>query len=308
ESLRLVTAGGGALVLGTSTTPGGAAVIAFKLSAAGPSAAANTGGSTVGPLPNPNNHGFVTTDGLGLFTAGLKVEIDGTGAAFGNQLYSYRIGQIDGWAGGQQDLTNPASFSAIGFVASGPSAQISSTGQVFVNFTAVSTSTSTTSTSTSSTSSSTTSTTTSTSSTTSSTASTSTSSTSTSIPRTTSTTLPGPCEGATFTCTDEHLDALIAELQASNALGNLQARLVVAVTGARKYKRAAEALVAAGKRRPAQAHLGHAILSMIHLGFRVQSHRAKHVITDAALRGRLRAEGMSIQHDLKTLRSSLRGR
>jgi hypothetical protein len=80
---------------------------------------------------------------------------------------------------------------------------------------------------------------------------------------------------------------------------------VAAVTRARKYKRAAEELVAAGKRRPAKAHLGHAILSMIHFGFRVQSHRAKHVITDPALRGRLRAEERSIQQDLKTLRSSL---
>jgi hypothetical protein len=44
---------------------------------------------------------------------------------------------------------------------------------------------------------------------------------------------------------------LIVELQASSALGDLRARLVAAVTRARKEKLAAEDLVAAGNRRPA---------------------------------------------------------
>jgi autotransporter-associated beta strand protein len=138
ESLRLVTSGTGAVILGTSTTPGGAAVVAFKLSAPGNPAAANSGGSTTGTLPNPTNHGFVTTTGQVSATLGLKFEIDGTGVAFTEgQAYSYRIAQLTGWAGGVVPLTTPASFSTIGFQATGLSAQVSATGDVFVNFTPV---------------------------------------------------------------------------------------------------------------------------------------------------------------------------
>src|SRR5262249_27246859 len=83
-------------------------------------------------------HGFVTTDGTVALTGGLKIEIDGTGLSFiVNQPYSYQIGLLNGWANGTQTLTNPAGFATIGFAADPAtmSAQISSTGQVFVNFT-----------------------------------------------------------------------------------------------------------------------------------------------------------------------------
>jgi autotransporter-associated beta strand protein len=137
ESLRMSTSGSGALILGTSTTPGAAAVVALKLTATGSPAAANSGGSTLGTLPNPTNHGFVTTDGTVSLTSGLTFEIDGTGLMFTvGQTYSYQIGQLNGWPGGQQTLSNPAGFSTIGFAATGLSATVTSAGAVFVNFTA----------------------------------------------------------------------------------------------------------------------------------------------------------------------------
>jgi autotransporter-associated beta strand protein len=137
ESLRVSTSGSGALVLGTSTVPGGAAVVALKLTAAGAPAAANTGGSTQGTLPNPTNHGYLTTAGTVQLPSGLKFEIDGTGVTFAvGQAYSYQIGQLNGWPGGLQTFLDPASFSTVGFAATGLSATVSSTGNVFVNFTA----------------------------------------------------------------------------------------------------------------------------------------------------------------------------
>src|SRR5262249_39489486 len=101
-------------------------------------AAANTGGSTLGTLPNPTNHGYLTTDGSVSLTSGLKFEIDGAGLAFlPNQPYSYQIGQLNGWAGGQQAFTDPNSFSTIGFAATGMSAEINAGGSLFVNFTPI---------------------------------------------------------------------------------------------------------------------------------------------------------------------------
>jgi fibronectin-binding autotransporter adhesin len=135
ESLRLATAGSGSLTLGTATTPGTAAIIAFKLSSSGPTASANTGGSTLGTLPNPTNHGFLTTDGLVNLTAGLAFQIDGTSVSFtAGQPYSYQVGQLNGWTGGLMNFTNPASFSFIGTAASSASAQINPAGGMFVNF------------------------------------------------------------------------------------------------------------------------------------------------------------------------------
>jgi autotransporter-associated beta strand protein len=138
ESLRLVTSGTGSTVLGTSTAPGSAAVIAFKLSDPGTPAPANSGGSTVGSVPLPTNHGFVTMTGAVSLPTGLKFEIDGTGLSFNiGPQYSYQIGQINGFSGNPVDFTNPASFNAIGFNAGSLSAEINASGAVFVNFTAV---------------------------------------------------------------------------------------------------------------------------------------------------------------------------
>jgi hypothetical protein len=126
------------LILGSSTAPGTAAIISFKLSDTGPSAPANTGGSTLGTLPIPTNHGFLTTDGTVALTTGLKFEVDGTGLSFvANQPYSYQIGQLNGWASGLVNYTNPASFNTIGFFASSLSAQVNGAGMVFVNFSPV---------------------------------------------------------------------------------------------------------------------------------------------------------------------------
>lgn len=141
ESLRIATSGGGALVLGTSNTAGQAGVVAFKIvNDPGPSAPANSGGSTLGSPPLPTNHGFVTIDGIVSLTSGLKVEIDGSNIPFTiGQPYSYQIGQINDWAGGTQTFNNPASFSTIGFSADPGSIsfQIGSTGLLLMNFTPV---------------------------------------------------------------------------------------------------------------------------------------------------------------------------
>jgi hypothetical protein len=80
----------------------------------------------------------LTTDGTVALTTGLKFEVDGTGLSFvPNQPYSYQIGQLNGWASGQVNYTNPASFNTIGFFASSLSAQINGAGMVFVNFSPV---------------------------------------------------------------------------------------------------------------------------------------------------------------------------
>jgi autotransporter-associated beta strand protein len=135
ESLRVDTsASGGALALGTSTTAGAAAILSFKLSAAGNPAAANTGGSTQGTLPNPTNHGFLTTNGTVQVTDGLMFEIDGTAASFTTgQAYSYQIAKLNGAT--PRTFSNTASFSTIGFGATGLSGTIDGSGNVFVNFT-----------------------------------------------------------------------------------------------------------------------------------------------------------------------------
>src|SRR5262249_15848827 len=68
----------------------------------------------------------------------LKFLIDGTGTAFApGQAYSYQIAQMAGQDLSTVTITNPAQFTAIGFLATGFSLTGSSNGALYVGFTPV---------------------------------------------------------------------------------------------------------------------------------------------------------------------------
>jgi fibronectin-binding autotransporter adhesin len=135
--------GAGNNAVGTLTLPAGLAVgaggrVIVQLAGPATPAAVNTGGSTLGTLPNPTSNNFLNiTGGTTTIDPSTLFTIDGTGVSFSpGQSYSY---QIASGAGDQSalNITNQAQFTAIGFGATGFSAGGTAGGAVYVNFTPV---------------------------------------------------------------------------------------------------------------------------------------------------------------------------
>jgi hypothetical protein len=98
----------------------------------------NTGGSSLGTLPNPTSNNFLNiTGGTTTMDPGTLFTVNGTGVSFTpGQSYSY---QIASGAGDQSalNITNQAQFTAIGFAATNFLAAGTAGGAVYVNFTPV---------------------------------------------------------------------------------------------------------------------------------------------------------------------------
>jgi hypothetical protein len=143
-------------------------------------------------------------------------------------------------------------------------------------------------------------------STTSTTVAASTTSTSTS---TTSTTLAGdPCAavpaGPTFASLNCRLAALIAATEAADALGPLQAKLLVALGKAKARKEAAEGVCADGRTKPAKAKLKHVVRQLIQYAHRLRSLSARKKVS-TEIREPLAVQADAIRVDAKTLKGTL---
>jgi len=110
--------GVGTLTIGGDLTFTAAARESFRVTSAGSPAAQDTGGSSLGSIPNPTNNNFVNV--LGSFlrtgdTSTYQFVIDGTGAGFDPlQSYSYQVGNV-GTAPTSFAFNNQAQFSTVGF-------------------------------------------------------------------------------------------------------------------------------------------------------------------------------------------------
>ena len=129
--------------VGTLTIGGGLAMadgntIGIRIADSSTPAASDSGGSTIGALPNPTSNNFINVTGGGLAAnpAGINFAIDLNGLFFTNQLiYSYQIGTVVGQDLDAVNITNQSQFSVIGLTA--PSATYSVTGgpagQLYLN-------------------------------------------------------------------------------------------------------------------------------------------------------------------------------
>lgn len=103
-------------------------------------AAINTGGSTVGILPNPTSNTFLYSQASTLtIESGTKIVIDGTGTSFTlYSPYSYRIALAENGTLSPVSITSPSQFSTIGFTADSSSFSLHAVGPyLYLNFTPV---------------------------------------------------------------------------------------------------------------------------------------------------------------------------
>jgi autotransporter-associated beta strand protein len=128
----------GTLELGGGLTVAAGGRVSFRITDASTPAAANTGGSTLGTLPNPTSNNFINiTGGTTTVSSGTVIVLDGTGVTFTpGASYSYHVGQ---GAGGQSfTITNPSQFALTNVPADPASLSFTgtATGDLYVNFTA----------------------------------------------------------------------------------------------------------------------------------------------------------------------------
>jgi hypothetical protein len=132
--------------------------------------------------------------------------------------------------------------------------------------------------------------------------------TTTTTTSTTTTTLAGGCDGVPsgpiFASLDCRLAALRAGVEASAALGGLQAKLVKAVARARDRNAAAEAACTRGDARAARKRLRQAVRKLIQLAHRLRSNAARKKVP-AAVREPFAAEADAIKIDAQALMRSL---
>jgi fibronectin-binding autotransporter adhesin len=133
--------GAGNSSVGTLTLANGLAVNAggrVIVQLAGPAtpAAANTGGSTLGTLPNPTSNNFLDiAGGVASIDPGTLITINGAGVSFAQgQSYSYQILRAPATDLSALNITNQAQFTAVGFSANNFSLTGNSGGAVYVNF------------------------------------------------------------------------------------------------------------------------------------------------------------------------------
>jgi hypothetical protein len=129
----------GTLTLGGGLTVASGARLSFHIGDGTTPADADTGGSTLGTLPDPTSNSFLNiTGGTTMIGSGTVIVIDGTGATFTpGASYSFLVGQGAGGQslaitdGGQFVLENfNASLATISFTGN-------ATGNLYVNFTVV---------------------------------------------------------------------------------------------------------------------------------------------------------------------------
>jgi fibronectin-binding autotransporter adhesin len=127
----------GTLTLTNGVTTAAGSTLRLGVFNASTPAAANTGGSTIGTLPNPTSNNFLNvTGGTTAIDAGTQIQIDGTGTAFTlNSSYSYRVGTLAG--NPSFTINNQSLFSTVGFTASSFSLVADGSGALVLNFTPV---------------------------------------------------------------------------------------------------------------------------------------------------------------------------
>ncbi|QOV88280.1 beta strand repeat-containing protein [Humisphaera borealis] len=129
----------GTLTVLAGLTVNTGARLGFHIQNAGLPAAADTGGSTTGTLPNPTSNNFLNiTGGTTSISSGTVLALDGTGGTFSPfATYSYQVGQ---GAGNQNlSITTPSQFVFSNFNVSPASATFTanSAGALYVNITFV---------------------------------------------------------------------------------------------------------------------------------------------------------------------------
>jgi hypothetical protein len=136
----------------------------------------------------------------------------------------------------------------------------------------------------------------------------STSSTLTSTTSTTTTTQPGACTavptGPTFLSLNCRLAALIAQTEATSALGSLQEKLLVPLGKAKGRKEEAEAQCAAGKPRQTKARLKQVVRGLIQYAHRLRSNAASKKAPEE-VREPLALAADAIREDVKLLKRAL---
>jgi autotransporter-associated beta strand protein len=128
----------GTLELGGGLTVAAAGRLSFRITDASTPAAANTGGSTLGPLPNPTSNNYLNiTGGTTTVDGGTVVVLDGTGVTFTpGASYSYHVGQ---GAGPQSfSIISPSQFALVNVPANPATLSFTGTasGDLYVSFTA----------------------------------------------------------------------------------------------------------------------------------------------------------------------------
>jgi len=128
-------------------------------------------------------------------------------------------------------------------------------------------------------------------------------------PTTTTTTLPPTCNGvpraATFASIDCRLDALVAEVSASTALGPLATRLQNQLQKARDRKEQADGFCRQPNVRRTKSALKKAIRKLVQVGKTLRSRKAQNSMPDP-LRQQLLSDADAIRVDLRSLKSALR--
>lgn len=127
----------GTLTIGNGLTTQATSTLRLGVFNASTPAALNSGGSTIGTLPNPTSNNFLNvTGGPVSISTGMQIQVDGTGLPFTqNTNYSYRVGTLAG--NPTFTINNQSLFSAVGFTANNYSLVADGTGALVLNFTPV---------------------------------------------------------------------------------------------------------------------------------------------------------------------------